>query len=221
MKIFYEVDIQNDFMNKGGRLYVPEAEMIKPQVEKLADYALQNEVKRVRSMDRHFIDDPELLRNKGPFPEHCMDYRYAQKAINGDLGVELIPEVKPGFQIYLENKTLEGDNFRKYYIPELELVANSNKEIVIEKQHYDVFTNPAVEKLLQLMQVNQAVVYGVATDYCVRAAVLGMQKRNIQCYVVEDAIKGVFPDSTKTALEEMVNAGAKLVTTKQVLEGKI
>jgi nicotinamidase-related amidase len=48
-----------------------------------------------------------------------------------------------------------------------------------------------------------------------------MQKRNIQCYVVEDAIKGVFPDGAKTALEEMVNAGAKLVTTKQVLEGKI
>jgi len=33
------------------------------------------------------------------------------------------------------------------------------------------------------------VVYGVATDFCVKAAVLGMQKRGVQCYVVEDAIK--------------------------------
>jgi len=48
-----------------------------------------------------------------------------------------------------------------------------------------------------------------------------MQQRRIQCYVVEDAIKGVFPDKTKEALEEMAKAGAKFVTTKDVLEGRI
>jgi nicotinamidase-related amidase len=93
--------------------------------------------------------------------------------------------------------------------------------VYLEKQCYDVFTNPNTSELLARAKINEAVVYGVATDYCVKAAVLGMQQRGIKCYVVEDAIKGVFPESTKNALEEMVNAGARLVTTKDILGGKI
>jgi nicotinamidase/pyrazinamidase len=94
-------------------------------------------------------------------------------------------------------------------------------EIYFEKQSYDVFTNPEFADFLRQADIRQAVVYGVATDYCVKAAVLGMQQKGIQTYVVEDAIKGVFPEGTKVALEEMADAGAKFVTTKQVLEGRI
>lgn len=94
-------------------------------------------------------------------------------------------------------------------------------EKYFEKQHYDVFTNPEFAKFLLENNVRESVVYGVATDICVRAAVLGMQDKNMQCYVVEDAIKGVFADKTKQALEEMTKAGAKFVTTKNVLEGKL
>jgi len=75
-------------------------------------------------------------------------------------------------------------------------------------------------KFLEIAKVGEAVVYGVATDFCVKAAVLGMQKRGVQCYVVEDAIKGVFPETTQKALEEMILAGAKFVTTKDILEEK-
>ena len=91
--------------------------------------------------------------------------------------------------------------------------------IYFEKQSYDVFTNPAFPWFLDMAKITEAVVYGVATDYCVKAAVLGMQQRGIQCYVVEDAIKGVAQDTTKSALEEMAQTGAKFVTTQQVLGG--
>ena len=90
--------------------------------------------------------------------------------------------------------------------------------IYFEKQSYDIFTNPAFAEFLKQAKIKQAIVYGVATDYCVKAAVLGMQDKGIQCYIVEDAIKGVDPETTKQALEEMTNAGAKLVTTKDILE---
>jgi nicotinamidase/pyrazinamidase len=69
--------------------------------------------------------------------------------------------------------------------------------------------------------IRAAVVYGVATDYCVKAAVLGLQKRGLQTYVVQDAIKGVAPETTKQALEEMAAAGARFVTTEDVIEGRI
>ena len=74
---------------------------------------------------------------------------------------------------------------------------------------------------LSLYEVQEAVVYGVATDYCIKAAVVGLQKRGVQCYVVEDAISGVAPDTTKSALEEMVRAGARFVKTSDVLEGRV
>jgi nicotinamidase/pyrazinamidase len=85
------------------------------------------------------------------------------------------------------------------------------------KTSYDVFTNLATELVLKTYDVKEAVVYGVATDYCVKAAVLGMQKRGIQCYVVEDAIAGVSPDTTSQAIYEMKEAGAVFIKTEDVL----
>ena len=84
-----------------------------------------------------------------------------------------------------------------------------------------MFTNPNITEFLKRAGIREAIVYGVATDYCVKAAVLGMQKLGVQCYVVEDAIKGITPESSRAALEEMAAAGAKFTTTQNVLEGKI
>jgi len=89
------------------------------------------------------------------------------------------------------------------------------------KTSYDVFTNLAAEMVLKTYEVKEAVVYGVATDYCVKAAVLGMQKRGIQCYVVEDAIAGVSPQTTADAIFDMKEAGATFVKTKDIISGKI
>jgi nicotinamidase/pyrazinamidase len=94
-------------------------------------------------------------------------------------------------------------------------------ETYFEKQHYDVFTNPGFETFLERAGISEAVVYGVATDYCVRAVVLGMQQRGIQTFVVGDAIRGVDPETTKSALEEMADSGARFVTTENVLGGRI
>lgn len=188
MRIFYDVDTQNDFMNKDGALYVPDAESIKPNLALLTKYARANGIQVVGSVDKHFGTEEyrqkegELARWGGPFPDHCMTGTFGQK------------------------KIAETDN------------AGS---IIFEKQHYDIFTNHSLEAYLKEKEVTEAVVYGVATDFCVKAAVLGMQQRGVQCYVVKDAIKGVFPGPTNSALEEMLKAGAKFTTTKDVLEGRV
>jgi len=93
--------------------------------------------------------------------------------------------------------------------------------IYFEKQSYDVFTNPNLEVFLERASVTEAIVYGVATDYCIKAAVIGMQERGIQCYVVEDAIKGITPEGEAKAIEEMKSNGAKFITTQQVLEDRL
>lgn len=210
MKIFYDVDTQEDFMNQNGALYVPNAELIKPNLKKLTDYAENNNIKILGSVDRHFgtkkykDKEGELARWGGPFPDHCMDKTD---------GVLKIPETFTGKMILIPSTKLD-------YI-ELEF-----PQIIFEKQSYDAFYsldntggNQNIESALKQLDVTEAIIYGVATDYCVKAAALGIRQRGIDTFVVSDAIAAVNinPDDGKKALEELCNAGVKLITTKEVI----
>ncbi|MEI6731095.1 MAG: isochorismatase family protein [archaeon] len=217
MRIFFDVDTQNDFMNPKGELYVPEAETLKPVLKLLAKYAARNVIPQFGSVDRHFgtpeykAREGELAKWGGPFPDHCMSGSYGQKKI-----LETNPVCNFNRKnCFIENSVTPLDE------KDAPLDWTHCRGVYFEKQNYDVFTNPMADRFLRGNRIQEAVVYGVATDFCVKAAVLGMQQRGIQTYVVEDAIKGVFPESTKTALEEMAAAGAKFVMAKQVLEGRI
>lgn len=251
MRIFYDVDTQNDFMNKDGALYVPNAEALKPNLAKLTYFAKENNVLIVGSVDRHFGTEEykdregELQRRGGKFPDHCMNESKGELKID-ETTFHVYPtrsscpvtdrKFDAGRYIAHDRETssikeklrwannimdINGNLILLYRNPKRE-----NLPVYFEKQNYDVFTNPVADyffqKLLKIRRFDkEAVVYGVATDYCVKAAVLGMQKEGIQCYVVEDAIKGVASETTKTALKEMKIAGAKFVKTKDVLEEKL
>lgn len=214
--IAYEVDMQEDFMRPEGRLYVPDAAMIRPTIKQVVDVVLSKGLRRLRSMDRHFADDAELMRNGGPFPDHCMDRMYGHQNPDGTYGVDFIPELQAGRAIAVENKTGEGNQFRRYSLKELRTLADATVDLVIEKQHYDAFTNPALLPLLRTMQVERAIVYGVATDYCDKAAVLGLQSAGIQTFVVREAIKGITPEGTAQAMQEMEAAGAKFISVRDL-----
>lgn len=225
MRIFYDVDTQNDFMNKDGALYVPDAELIKPNSKLLTDFARENLIPILGSVDKHFgileykDREGELQKWGGPFPKHCMANTKGQEKIS-----ETVWKTDLGWGEYRNlNMFIPHKLNNRVHFKDINWNWNlvKNKQIYFEKQSYDVFTNPSFPAFLDMAGVREAVVYGVATDYCVKATVLGMQKKGIQCYVVEDAIKGVAPDTTKAALNEMAEAEAKLITTKGVLEGKL
>lgn len=201
--VFYDVDTQNDFMRESGSLYVPNAERIISNLEKLTNYARQHEnAIMAGSVDKHSEKDAELKRNGGPFPDHCME---------GTIGQKKIIETLPISPAYITNKRMSFDK--------LERLIGDKREIFLEKQHYDVFTNPNAEKILENTGV--AVVYGVATDYCVKAAVLGMRELDINVFVVEDAIAGVTEEGCKKAIEEMKKAGAGFFRTEDVLKANL
>jgi len=206
MKIFYDVDTQKDFMDENGALYVPGAEDLKPNLAKLTDYALRNNFSVYGSVDRHFDCDAELAKNNGLFPDHCMDGTEGEKRISET------NNLRPHF---ITNKIDAISGVYAYSLEEVATIKCSSRDFFFEKQHNDVFTNPNAELFLQ--GVTEAFVYGVATEYCVKPAVLGMLERGIQVYLVEDAITGVTPEGEQEALEEMVKAGAQLTTTAEVV----
>ena len=66
--IFWEVDVQADFMLPGGKLYVPGAEKLLPNLSRLTEAARKNRVFLVSDACVHGPDDEEFQR----FPPHCV-----------------------------------------------------------------------------------------------------------------------------------------------------
>ena len=89
---------------------------------------------------------------------------------------------------------------------------------IFPKATFDVFSNPAFAQRIQELAPQRAVVYGVATDFCVKAAALGLTKLVPEVVVTTDAIKPVTAEGGRAALEEMREAGCRLISTSG-LEG--
>lgn len=59
---------------------------------------------------------------------------------------------------------------------------------------------------------------GLATDYCDKATILDARVHGYDTFVLEDAIRGVAPETTVTAIAEMKAAGARFITNNQLLK---
>jgi nicotinamidase/pyrazinamidase len=72
VRAFGFIDVQNDFMNSNGALYVPNAESIKENIRKLVDFAEHRVAPIFFTQDQHEPTDPEMNTVGGPFPPHCL-----------------------------------------------------------------------------------------------------------------------------------------------------
>ena len=73
-------------------------------------------------------------------------------------------------------------------IPEL---VRGRREILLLKKNFNVFTNPNTDALLDALDPEEIVVFGVATDVCNDAAIRGFLQRGRRVVFVEDAAKGL------------------------------
>jgi len=192
--VFVDVDTQVDFMLPGGRLYVPQAEEIVPKLRELMLWARAHKVPIVSTSDAHAPDDPEFAR----WPPHC---------VAGTPGQQHIPETLFADAVVIENSPAA------FHLPR-----GWVGQMVVEKRLYDFSTNVNIEDILAFLAPSRFVVFGVATEYCVRSSVLALLKRGLPVAVVGDAIKAISEESGRKAIEEMVAAGAQLVTTAEVCE---
>lgn len=64
-----------------------------------------------------------------------------------------------------------------------------------------------MDEILKRNGVKELIVYGIATDYCVKATAIDAVNAGYQVTVIENLCKGVAPDTTATALQEMKEKG--------------
>ena len=193
--IFWEVDVQADFMLPGGKLYVPGAEKLLPNIRKLTDATRRGEVFLVSHGDFHPVNDPEFKH----FPPHCL---------KGTPGAELLPEALTGNYVRIEND------------PGIKLPEDLSRyqQIILEKQTLDVFESRHADALLErLGSTAEFVVFGVVTEFCVSCAVKGLLQRKRRVAVVRDAIETLAPEVGGKALAELQSLGAALTTTDEIL----
>ena len=198
--ILWDVDTQVDFMLPGGKLYVPGAEKLIPNLDKLTDQARKDRVFLVSDACVHPPDDPEFQR----FPPHC---------VRGTPGAEMIPETVAETFLILPNR-------REAAVPH---DLSPYQQVILEKQTLDVFDNPLTEIVLErLKQFTDAdaefMVFGVVTEYCVRCVAKGLLERGRRVALVEDAIKTLKTEDGESALAEMKSLGARMVTTREAIE---
>jgi nicotinamidase/pyrazinamidase len=107
-------------------------------------------------------------------------------------------------------------------------IPEGTQGVYFEKEVYSLFANPNAAPLLDALCPSGAVefvVFGVATDYCVRAAALGLldwiharpARTGSTVTVITDAIAAVVPAGGDAALTEMQRAGVSLTASAAFL----
>jgi nicotinamidase/pyrazinamidase len=206
--VFWDVDTQRDFIEPDGRLYVPGAEQLLPNLQRLTHFARQRRIQVVADICDHTMEDEEISAHpnfKTTFPPHC---------IRGTRGHEKVDATAPLHPLYIDNRPYERDELAR-------LVEGHEGEIIIKKQALDVFSNPATEILVDVLSPRLAVVYGVALDVCVNLVVVGLSERGCQVNFVADASKPIDAREGETCVRRWRGRGVRVVTTADIVEGRV
>src|SRR5262245_33921280 len=123
--IFFDVDTQRDFMDSNGALYVPGAEGIRLNIERLLRAASERKITTISSRCAHDPDDPEFEI----FPPHCID---------GSPGAERVFADLPA----LPRQEIEVDA-----VADLETRLQPASHYVVKKKVFDLFSNQWLEGL--------------------------------------------------------------------------
>jgi len=196
--VLWDVDTQVDFMLPGGKLYVPGAEQTAPAMRALVDAARVAGIPHVASADDHELTDEEISDRpdfSATYPPHCL---------RGTRGARKVPETEQEDPVPIGLTELPERYFQ-------------GREFLLLKKHFDVFSNPNTDRLLQALDPDEIVLFGVATDVCDDAAIRGLVQRGRRVRFVEDAARGLDDERVAACTAAWREGGVELTTSDDVL----
>jgi len=185
------VDVQNDFC-PGGALAVANGDRVVAPLSRLARQFRASGLPVFASRDWHPSESRHFEVGGGTWPIHC---------VAGTAGARFPPDLDlPSGTVVLSKGT--GREQEGYSVFD-EGLTDEGKTLAAE---------------LRAAKISRIYVGGLATDYCVRGAVLGGLREGFHVAVLTDAIAAVDvqPGDGDRALEEMKTAGATFTTTDEV-----
>ena len=186
-----------------GKLYVPDAEATVPSMQRLVEAARAAGVVHVASADDHELTDPEISNApdfQNTYPPHCL---------RGTRGAEKIPETEQADPLPLGLVP-----FPPGLVPGL---LDGRGVILLLEKSFNVFTNPNADPVLDALDPDEVIVFGVATDVCDDAAILGLLQRGRRVLFVEDAARGLDETRVATCTAAWRDRGVEFTTTDEVV----
>jgi nicotinamidase/pyrazinamidase len=181
------VDVQNDFADPQGNLYVRGGEEIVPLVNSEIERARASGASVFYSQDWHPESTPHFQKDGGIWPVHCVIETW---------GAEFHPDLAIDGPVVRKGSSGE-DGYSAFTMRDPESGAT--------------MPTPLAD-LLGEAGATQVVICGLATDYCVKATALDARAKGYPTTVIENAIRAVNlePGDGDRAVEEMLAAGAML-----------
>ena len=180
------VDVQNDFADPGGSLSVAGALEIIPRInEGIAEATGAGSIV-VYTQDWHPETTPHFAKDGGIWPVHCLAASW---------GAELHPSLQvAGDAPRIRKGTTGEDGYSGF----------SMRDPVTGET-----TPTALDGLLRDRGIEQVVVCGLATDYCVNATALDAIRLGYRAFFLEDAVAAVDlqPGDGERATDQMIDAG--------------
>jgi nicotinamidase/pyrazinamidase len=198
--VLWDVDTQVDFVQADGKLAVPDAPAAVPAMGRLVAAARAAGIPHIASADDHELTDSELSETPDfstTYPPHCL---------RGTRGAEKIAETRQDDPVPLALTE----------VPEHWL---QGREFLLLKKSFDVFTNRNADRLLQLLDPDEVIVFGVATDVCDDAAIRGLLARGRAVTFVEEASRGLDEARTSACLAAWREGGVSFATVDEVAAG--
>ena len=182
------VDVQNDFADPKGSLYVSEGELVVPLINDEIARALDAGALVVYTQDWHPESTPHFAKDGGIWPVHC---------VRDTWGAQLHPDLRVVGEVV--RKGTDGkDGYSGFTVRD---PSSGETE------------RTGLEDLLREKGIEKTVVVGLATDYCVKETVIDAADKGFATSVLTEAIRAVDlePGDGDRALASMSAAGARLV----------
>jgi nicotinamidase/pyrazinamidase len=178
------VDVQNDFADSNGSLYVTDGETSVPFINDQIAAAAESGATIVYTRDWHPESTPHFAKDGGIWPVHCVGETWGSE-FHPDL-IVVGGEVKKG--------TSGEDGYSGFTVRDSETGAESST---------------GLEAHLKGEGVADVVVLGLATDYCVKETALDALRLGFSTTLLADGIRSVnlSPGDGSRAIAEMVEAG--------------
>jgi nicotinamidase/pyrazinamidase len=181
------VDVQNDFADPEGALSVPGGADVVPTINVEIVAARNAGAKVVYSQDWHPDETPHFTRAGGPWPDHC---------VRGSWGAQF----HPGLHV-------AGEVVRKGMGPEDGYSAFMVRDAASGQER-----PTRLDTVLRTAGIEDVVVVGLATDYCVLASALDAQRLGYRTILLERAVRAVnvAAGDGDRALRQLVDAGVEV-----------
>lgn len=182
------VDVQNDFADPKGALYVRGGEDVVPVIDAEIERALPSGALVVYTQDWHPGSTPHFQKDGGIWPVHCVQETWGADfhpdlRVAGDI-VRKGSDGADGYSGFSARDPLSGD-----------------------------VSATRLESMLRAAGIERAVVCGLATDYCVVETALDARRLGFTTTVLSEAIRAVDlqPGDGERAIRRMREAGVEVM----------